>query len=282
MPRILMLLTCLLVFSSVWAGDAVPAKGSGPAWVKDFDTAVKESRVSGKPVLLLMDEDGCQWCEKLLGETMPDSRVVESSKGFVCVRVHNPGLELRTRFNLSGYPCTRFVDRMGGVIGSVNGFEKAEDFLGEMRTAQGKAEASAKEFEEKIAAVEAAPEDVAKALDLALEEATRGLAAEAQKLLKQAQGKAKAAEREELAYTNAEVLRRLGRSAEALAAFEKFQESYPKSDRRFEATYRQGKLLAALNKVSAATKLLKVLAADAGAGEWSQKAASALKGLGAH
>jgi protein disulfide-isomerase len=101
------------------------------AWLTSWDEAVKESKKTGKPILMdFTGSDWCGWCIKLKKEVFDQPEFAAwAKKKVVLLEVDFPNNkpqsaavkkqneELQTRYQIDGYPTILFVDASGKVLG---------------------------------------------------------------------------------------------------------------------------------------------------------------------
>jgi hypothetical protein len=91
------------------------------AWLTDFDEAVKQSKDSDKPIMLLFDEvPGCGACKDFGRMALSNPLVLEAARAFVCCFAQNNSKDLTKRAFLKRFeepawnsPVVRFVDADG-------------------------------------------------------------------------------------------------------------------------------------------------------------------------
>ncbi|NJM38350.1 MAG: thioredoxin family protein [Akkermansiaceae bacterium] len=71
--------------------SANPVEVGKVAWERDYHTAVKSSKDSGKPIFLLFQEvPGCAGCKQFGQEVLSDASVVKGiEENFVPLLIHN-------------------------------------------------------------------------------------------------------------------------------------------------------------------------------------------------
>jgi thioredoxin-related protein len=104
--------------------------GGDVAWQADFETAQKQARQSGRPLLIEFHTPGCVWCAKMEAETFADTAVVELSRRFLCLRLDGETeTALRDRYHVMEYPTTVFADAEGGFLGKLPGYVPPSRFV---------------------------------------------------------------------------------------------------------------------------------------------------------
>ena len=117
----------MLTLGILLAGSA-RAEG---AWLTSWDEAVKQSKSTGKPILIdFTGSDWCGWCIKLKKEVFDTAEFQAWAKKRVILlecdfpqnkpqsaQVKKQNEELSTKYNIEGYPTILFVDAKGAVLG---------------------------------------------------------------------------------------------------------------------------------------------------------------------
>jgi len=100
----------------------------------------KAAAAEGKPMMVDFYTDWCGWCKTLDEETYSDAKVIAKSKEFVCVKVDaEKDKGSAEKYDVTGFPTILFLDSSGTKIHETVGYAPADEFLGEMDTALGKA-----------------------------------------------------------------------------------------------------------------------------------------------
>ena len=100
-------LASLFVLTAVSAAQAADLP-----WIKSESQAVSEARSSGKPLLIYLHADYCEWCKVMDRSTFPDSRVQLLAKQFVLCKLdgEHEGKPLIKKFDVKSYPFQAFTD----------------------------------------------------------------------------------------------------------------------------------------------------------------------------
>lgn len=110
---------------------AASARAEG-AWLTSWDEAVKQSKSTGKPILMdFTGSDWCGWCIKLKKEvfdtpefaTWAKKKVVLLEVDFPQSKEQSAALKkqnqmLSDKYQIEGYPTIMFVDATGKVLGT--------------------------------------------------------------------------------------------------------------------------------------------------------------------
>jgi len=112
-------------------------------WIEDHDKGLTSARDAGKPAVLLLYADWCQWCKKLLTESFPDPRLKELKDRLVWIKVNSDLLkEYGTKYGQKGFPTIVLFKPDGAIARKIEGYLNAaalRDALGtliEGRTAR--------------------------------------------------------------------------------------------------------------------------------------------------
>lgn len=85
-------------------------------------------RGNDMPVVVMVEREGCPWCQKMKTQTFNDAMIIKELEGFAVVKMD------QARWNRLGFetvqsvPTTFFLDHEKRVIKKVVGFWKAQDF----------------------------------------------------------------------------------------------------------------------------------------------------------
>jgi thiol-disulfide isomerase/thioredoxin len=105
---------------------------SGVPWRKDFKTALREARTTGKPVMVDFWAKWCEWCHKLDATTYRDEKVVALLGEFVPVKVDTEGSraerELSAQHGVETLPTIAFLSPGGRLFIRHASFEGPETF----------------------------------------------------------------------------------------------------------------------------------------------------------
>jgi len=121
------------VAATVCAALAASAETpSGVPWRKDFKTALREARATGKPVMVDFWAKWCEWCHKLDATTYRDEKVVALLREFVPVKVDTEGSlgerELSAQHGVQTLPTIAFLSSGGRLFIRHASFEGPETF----------------------------------------------------------------------------------------------------------------------------------------------------------
>jgi thioredoxin-like negative regulator of GroEL len=204
------------------SGSALAEEASAEIpWITGTNEALKESRRSGKPVVVDLWAVWCVPCKLMEKTTFRDSRVLEAMEGFVPLKVDaDSDTVFVERYNIEIFPTMLFLDEKGGEIARLIGLVEADPLLEKLEVV-GKGYGSYVEQ----AANRTDPQALKGAATYMLEV---GNSDEAVTLLRKASKLAKGAEAvelEELELMFAETLLSCGRTGAAAKELERLAES---------------------------------------------------------
>jgi thioredoxin-related protein len=75
----------------------------------DLTKALQKAKAENKMVLLVVVKDDCNWCEKLVHETLKDKNIQDNLSNMVTVIVDING-KLPNKFKVTKTPATFFID----------------------------------------------------------------------------------------------------------------------------------------------------------------------------
>lgn len=100
--------------------------GVSIGWLDTLDGALEKARGEGKPTLLVLHADWCNWCKKLYSDTMTDPRVLAARDRFVWARVNSDKDQaFKKRFAQDGFPLMLVLNADGTVARRIEGFRDA-------------------------------------------------------------------------------------------------------------------------------------------------------------
>ncbi len=102
------------------------------SWHDNYDNAVKEAKISNRPLVILFTQEGCSWCSKLNHELLLNSDFInEVNNKFVFCRIYftksvrrtteqmQKNYDLKERFKINGFPYLVVEDTEKGLISSL-------------------------------------------------------------------------------------------------------------------------------------------------------------------
>jgi len=103
---------------------------------EDYQTALSKAKKEKKLLMLVIVQDPCPYCDRMVENTLADSKVEKALKNFVSVIVdkHTP---LPAKFTSHISPMTFFIDpaKEEGIWESI-GYVSVESFLDDLKEAQ--------------------------------------------------------------------------------------------------------------------------------------------------
>jgi len=111
-------------------GAAVAQEAAEIAWITGTGKALKEARLSQRPVVVDLWAVWCEPCKLMEKTTFRDSRVLELIEGFVPLKVDADSETLFVeRHNIEIFPTMLFLDEKGEEITRLTGFIEADKLL---------------------------------------------------------------------------------------------------------------------------------------------------------
>lgn len=98
--------------------SASPVRADGIAWMTSYGDALTQAHATGKPVLLYVHADYCEYCKQMEREAFVDSRAVLLSTLYVPCRVdgERDGKPLIRKYDIREYPYEAVLDQSGNVL----------------------------------------------------------------------------------------------------------------------------------------------------------------------
>lgn len=95
-------------------------------------------RDNDKPVLVVVERDGCPWCRKMKNETLQNEAVINDLNGFHVVVMDQAKWNRLGFENVQSVPTMFFLDNEKRVLLKSVGFWDAQDFRVDIRNAKAK------------------------------------------------------------------------------------------------------------------------------------------------
>ena len=113
----------LMAFVSVVNADSIH-------WEKSAHAAIMKGKKLHRPVMVVVNKDGCRWCERFAATTLRDQAVVkEVNRNFIAFRGHVNRNEIPYRLQTSGTPSTWFLKDGEPMFQPLAGAYPATQFL---------------------------------------------------------------------------------------------------------------------------------------------------------
>jgi hypothetical protein len=123
-------LTCEVVFKPFTLPD-------GLNWYDDIELAKKESRQSGKPLLVHFHDQWSSPNREFLAKVLPDPKVIDSLNGYIRVRINSVSkLEILKLYGVITVPTIQLYDSQGNLKSTLTGLTTVEVLTEEMRKVQ--------------------------------------------------------------------------------------------------------------------------------------------------
>ena len=122
-----------LVFSLL-AADAESA-AMELDYQEDYQTALAQAKQENKKLLLVVVQDPCPYCDKLVHRTLADPEVKKALEGYVGVVINKKG-EMPKQFRTNMTPMTYFIDpKTEQSLWETLGYAKKKRFLADVKEA---------------------------------------------------------------------------------------------------------------------------------------------------
>ena len=121
-------LVLVALISSLMAADAESA-AMELDYYENFDKALLVAKKENKLLMLVMVQDPCPFCDKLIENTLSDAKVKAELKDVVCVVIDKTG-KYPEAFKTSFVPRTYFLDsKKEKIVAEALGYAKRDHFL---------------------------------------------------------------------------------------------------------------------------------------------------------
>lgn len=125
-----------LVSSSLLvAGDSEEIKIDGLKTSPDLDHALSLAKSKKKPILVVFQQEDCEWCELLVDKVLSNPEVQkELNKRFIVTFVDmNENYKLADEYKILGTPTEVFLDYEGNEIDRIQGYEREDKFMTKLK-----------------------------------------------------------------------------------------------------------------------------------------------------
>jgi len=118
--------TVVLEFEIVSLVKASGLKDKEIHWMEDHDQGLEAGRSQGKPVVLVLYADWCNYCKRLFEETLVDPRIKAVGDGYVWVRVNSDkDKRIHQLYEQNGFPLIVLLDGKGRIAKKIDGYRDA-------------------------------------------------------------------------------------------------------------------------------------------------------------
>jgi len=97
----------------------------------DYDTALAQAKSEDKYIFLLVTEEHCRWCEKLLETSLRDNRVVSKMEtDYIAVMVDKNHGYYPSNIGITGVPSVFIINpKNGKIVKDIVGYRDADYYL---------------------------------------------------------------------------------------------------------------------------------------------------------
>lgn len=125
----------LISSSLLVAGDNEEIKIDGLKTSPDLDHALSLAKSKKKPILVVFQQEDCEWCELLVDKVLSNQEVQkELNKRFIVTFVDmNENYKLADEYKILGTPTEVFLDYEGNEIDRIQGYEREDKFMTKLK-----------------------------------------------------------------------------------------------------------------------------------------------------
>lgn len=106
-------------------------------WIESRDEGLAAAGRLGKPVVLVLYADWCNFCKRLFDETLHDPRIKSVREDFVWVRVNSDkDKDAYQQYEQKGFPLIVLMDETGKTLKKIDGYRDAGAFRSELAALQ--------------------------------------------------------------------------------------------------------------------------------------------------
>ena len=101
----------------------------------DLDHALSLAKSKKKPILVVFQQEDCEWCELLVDKVLSNPEVQkELNKRFIVTFVDmNENYKLADEYKILGTPTEVFLDYEGNEIDRIQGYEREDKFMTKLK-----------------------------------------------------------------------------------------------------------------------------------------------------
>ena len=101
----------------------------------DLDHALSLAKSKKKPILVVFQQEDCEWCELLVDKVLSNPEVQkELNKRFIVTFVDmNENYKLADEYKILGTPTEVFLDYEGNEIDRIQGYEREDKFMNKLK-----------------------------------------------------------------------------------------------------------------------------------------------------
>jgi thioredoxin-related protein len=127
----------LIVGTGIFFFAAPAARADGVPWRYDYDRALRESRRTGRPLLVHVGTRHCVWCRRMEASTLCDPDVSQLlADRFIPLKIDAEAeQELAHDFGVRSYPTLFLVSPHREILETQEGFVSAPRFLDQLNQA---------------------------------------------------------------------------------------------------------------------------------------------------
>ena len=125
----------LISSSLLVAGDSEEIKIDGLKTSPDLDHALSLAKSKKKPILVVFQQEDCEWFELLVDKVLSNPEVQkELNKRFIVTFVDmNENYKLADEYKILGTPTEVFLDYEGNEIDRIQGYEREDKFMTKLK-----------------------------------------------------------------------------------------------------------------------------------------------------
>jgi len=125
----------LISSSLLVAGDSEEIKIDGLKTSPDLDHALSLAKSKKKPILVVFQQEDCEWCELLVDKVLSNPEVQkELNKRCIVTFVDmNENYKLADEYKILGTPTEVFLDYEGNEIDRIQGYEREDKFMTKLK-----------------------------------------------------------------------------------------------------------------------------------------------------